>query len=174
MNLLAYIMINEGRCFKDGWRTMECSDSQLPSQSLQPGRNSMAHYMQPPLSASKGASLSPARNVQVLITTPHSVPCQIRDPAIDLYHQVLSKSKKGVGAQKKYTNICYAWNDGKCTRGNSCKYHHYVWLKCGEEHKAIHCNKYTKKWVLMLSLQSKLQLLPIEYHWWFMQTIILL
>lgn len=157
----------------DVWWNVQI-DSRLPSQSLQPGRNSMAHYMQPPLSASKGASLSPARNAQVLITTPHSVPCQIRDPAIDLYHQVLNRSEPGVGAQKKSTQICYAWNDGKCTRGDSCKFRHYICLKRGEEHKAIYCNKYTKKgiatvntepWIKTLAITNRISLMILaNYH----------
>ena len=41
--------------------------------------------------------------------------------------------------------ICYAWNDGKCSRGYSCKYKHAICLKCGSDHRAVQCIMYKKK-----------------------------
>ena len=41
--------------------------------------------------------------------------------------------------------VCYAWNDGRCARGESCKFKHSICLKCGREHRAIHCGTYKNK-----------------------------
>ena len=57
----------------------------------------------------------------------------------------ISKHKQACSkSPEKRTQICYAWNDGKLTRGSSYKYRQYVCLKCGDDHKlaqnnALHC-----------------------------------
>ena len=151
-DLLAYmvIMVNEARRFKyQGWLTYDemFRQSVAKSKSTTWANLNGTLYATTFLSQQKGESVT-CRTCSSPDHYTHQCALYDRRPAP--YYRSASPPKrkrarskspeKGAGA-----GICYAWNDGKCSRGTSCRWRHYVCLKCGEDHKAIHCTAYRKK-----------------------------
>ena len=150
-DLLAYMvtMINEGRRFKfQGWLTYDemFRQSVVKSKSTSWAQLNGTLYATTFLSQQKGESITCQK-----CASPDHYTYQCA-----LYERSYSQRAGSPGARRKRPRsrspdkgpspgICYAWNDGKCNRGSSCKWKHNVCLKCGEEHKAIHCSSYKKK-----------------------------
>ena len=129
---------------------MKCSGNQLQNQNRPHGPTwNGTLYATTFLSQQKGESVtcrtcsSPDHYThQCALNNRRPAPCY-RSASPPRRKRARSKSpEKGAGAG---ICICYAWNDGKCSRGTSCRWRHHVCLKCGEDHKAIHCTAYKKK-----------------------------
>ena len=150
-DLLAYMvtMINEGRRFKfQGWLTYYemFRQSVVKSKSTSWAQLNGTLYATTFLSQQKGESVT----CQKCASPDHyTYQCAF-------YERTSSQRAVSPGARRKRprsrspekgpsTGTCYAWNDGRCNRGSSCKWKHNMCLKCGEEHKAIHCSTYKKK-----------------------------
>jgi hypothetical protein len=138
-DLLAYmvIMVNEARRFKyQGWLTYD----EMFQQSAAKSKLTTWANLNGTLYATTFLSQQMGKSV-----TCHT--CSDRRPAAPYYQSASPPKRKRARSKspEKVARICYAWNDGKCSRGTSCRWRHYVCLKCGEDHKAIHCNSYKKK-----------------------------
>ena len=150
-DLLAYmvIMINEARRFKyQGWLTYDEMFRQSAAKSKTTTWSELngTLYATTFLSQQKGESVT----CQTCSSSDHHTSqCALseRKHAYRAASPVSSFRRKRARSKspEKSTQVCYAWNDGKCTRGNACKYKHYVCLKCGDDHKAMHCTTYKKK-----------------------------
>ena len=146
-DLLAYmvIMINEGRRFKfQGWLTYDemFRQSAAKSKSTSWSELNGTLYATTFLSQQKGESVT----CQTCSSSDHHTSqCALTERRQSYRPPSPRRKRARSKSPEKSSQICYAWNDGKCTRGTSCKYRHYVCLKCGDDHKAIHCHKYKKK-----------------------------
>ena len=147
-DLLGYmvIMINEGRRFKyQGWLTYD----EMFRQSVVKSKSTSWSELNGTLYAT--TFLSQQRGESVTCQTCSSVDHQT-------YQCALTERKTGyrppsppIARRKRQRSrspergICYAWNDGKCSRGYACKFKYMVCLKCGGEHRAVQCTAYKQK-----------------------------
>ena len=145
-DLLGYmvIMSNEGRRFKyQGWLTYD----EMFRQSVVKSKSKVWYELNGTLYANTFLSQQKAECVTCqTCSSPdhHTSQCALteRKPA---YRPPYPPRRKRPRSRSPDRGICYAWNDGKCSRGYSCKYKHAICLKCGGDHRAVQCIMYKKK-----------------------------
>lgn len=146
-DLLGYmvIMINEGRRFRyQGWLTYDemFRQSVVKSKSTSWSELNGTLYATSFLSQQKGESVT----CQTCSSPDHhTYQCALAERKSAYRPSSPPRRKRQRSRSPDNRGICYAWNDGKCSRGYSCKFKHLVCLKCGGEHRAVQCTVYKKK-----------------------------
>ena len=145
-DLLGYMVtiINEGRRFKyQGWLTYDemFRQSVVKSKSTSWSELNGTLYATTFLSQQKGESVT----CQTCSSPDHYTNQCALNECKPRYRPPSPPRRKRQQSRSPERAIYYAWNDGKCSRGYSCKFKHMVCLKCGGEHRAVQCIAYKKK-----------------------------